>query len=865
MIEIRVLGRLDLQGSEGEGYLSILAQPKRAALLAYLAVATPRGFHRRDKLIGLFWPEGGPEHARGALRSALYFLGQSLGDGLIAGRGAEELGLAAEAFQCDAVGFESALEAGQPEKALELYRGDLLEGFYVAEAPEFERWLEGERERLRARAAEAAWTLAEDQEAAGNGVEAAKWARKAVSFSPDDEGGLRRLLELLDRVGDRAGAMKEYEAFARRLQDEYEGEPSPETQALIATIREPEKAASDPATAGAKEFAEAVTTTLGGEQRERSELRWALGRRKPAVAAVVVVAMAALAVWGVVATGWVPFGGGKGSMPEVAAERLSIAALPFENRSGLEEDEYFADGIHDEILGQLSKIGALSVRGRTSVMHYRESPKNLRQIGEELNAQYLLEGGVQRAGKTIRINVQLIDAETDEHLWAETYDEDLTADNILRIQTNIAQRIATALRAQLTPKESERLAASPTASLEAYDAYLLGNTYSQRTSRPEAMRQAIQWYKKAVELDSAFAEAHAALARTRIRFSTQHGKPVQFDTARADLDRAVELGPDLSVTHLALGDYYRWGEYFGVVERGTERALGEYALVKEREPSNVEALSAIAEILWRRGEWDEALQAREEVARLDPRNPNVLGTLADTYRVHRRFEEAERLLDRASSLAPEVAADRVARAQLYLLWSGDAERASRIIEEAFDDLDPADVLYQLSDHVGERWLARIVVDSYAEALEGSGLEQRCPDCYQILRATIYGQRNDSAMERLAFDSLLHGAERIREDYPPRAITLGMAYAGLGRKAEAIRAAESAMAEARGVGNLSRQALYMWVLAEIYVTTGEYEAAIDRLEYLLSIPYPMSVSVLRLDPLWDPLRDHPRFQAMLEKY
>lgn len=361
------------------------------------------------------------------------------------------------------------------------------------------------------------------------------------------------------------------------------------------------------------------------------------------------------------------------------------------------------------------------------------------------------------------------------------------------------------------------------------------------------------------------AESHAALARTRIRLFWEHGNPVQFDTARADLDRAVELGPDLSVTHLALGDYYRWGEYFGVVERGTELALGEYALVKESEPSNVEALSAIAEILSRSGEWDEALQAREEVARLDPRNPNALKGLAYTYTAHRRFEEAERLLDRASSLAPEVAADRVARARLYLLWSGDVERASRIIEEAFGGFEPYEVLYYLSDHVGQRWLARIVVDSYAEALEGSGLEQRCPGCYHMLKATLYGQRNDRENERLTFDSLLARADRMVERYPPRAIILCMAYAGLGRKAEAIRAAESAMAEARGVGNLSRQALYTWVLAEIYATTGEYEAAIDRLEYLLSIPYPMTVSVLRLDPLWDPLRSHPRFQAMLAKY
>ncbi|UCC48995.1 MAG: hypothetical protein JSV41_02125, partial [Gemmatimonadota bacterium] len=238
MIELRVLGSLDLRGAGGETLLSVLAQPKRVALLTYLAVPSPHGFQRRDKLLGLFWAERDPEHARAALRTALYFLRQSLGEEVLVSCGDEEVGLAEAAVWCDAVAFEAALDAGEPEKALELYRGDLLEGFYVSEAPEFEKWLESERSRLRSRAAEAAWRLAAEEEGKGNGVEAAHWARRAAALTPDDESALRRLVELLGRLGDLGGAVREYEAFAKRLKEELDLEPSREMQALIASIRE---------------------------------------------------------------------------------------------------------------------------------------------------------------------------------------------------------------------------------------------------------------------------------------------------------------------------------------------------------------------------------------------------------------------------------------------------------------------------------------------------------------------------------------------------------------------------------------------------------------------------------------------------
>jgi serine/threonine-protein kinase len=237
LVEFRILGALKLRGAAGHELTSLLAQPKRVALLAYLAAATPRQMHRRDSLVALFWPELDQEHARAALRQALHGLRQALGDGVLVTRGDEDIGLDADQIRCDVVEFERAAQAGQLTDALDLYRGDLLEGFFIRGAPEFEQWLEDERARLKAVALRSAALLAERGEARGSLAESAQWARRALRIAPLDEPALRRLLQALDRLGDRAGAVEAYEGFAKRLAAELEAEPAPETQALAAAVR----------------------------------------------------------------------------------------------------------------------------------------------------------------------------------------------------------------------------------------------------------------------------------------------------------------------------------------------------------------------------------------------------------------------------------------------------------------------------------------------------------------------------------------------------------------------------------------------------------------------------------------------------
>ncbi len=237
MIELRTLGALELTSAENSAVGSVLAQPRRAALLCYLALASPRGFHRRDTLFALFWPEYDAEQARHALRQSVYFLRRALGPKTIVSRGDEELALAPEQVSCDVWAFEAAVDQGRPADALALYRGELLAGFHISGAPDFERWLDQERSRLRQRAGEAGWALAAEREREGDAAGAVEAARRAVAFSPTDETALRRLILLLERVGDRAAAVRAYEAFAWKLEGEYELEPSAETQALVARIR----------------------------------------------------------------------------------------------------------------------------------------------------------------------------------------------------------------------------------------------------------------------------------------------------------------------------------------------------------------------------------------------------------------------------------------------------------------------------------------------------------------------------------------------------------------------------------------------------------------------------------------------------
>lgn len=381
----------------------------------------------------------------------------------------------------------------------------------------------------------------------------------------------------------------------------------------------------------------------------------------------------ALALWGVVAAGWLVFGEGRASS---AAERKSIAVLPFENLSPNPDDAYLADAMHDEIISQLGKIASLKVISRTSVMEYRDQTRNLREIAQELGVTHILEGTVRREDDRVRITTQLIDAAYDEHIWVEHYERDLP--NTFSVQAELAQTVASVLEEALTPEELERIQAKPTDSPQAYDQYIRGSEYLNRSWQKSNLRIAGDRFSEAVRLDPEFAAAYARLsvAHSRMYWFGYDRTEGRLGKAREAAEKAFRLKSDLPDAHIALGTFYYYAE------RDYERALAEFSLALRLQPNNSDALFIAGAVHARRGEWTLNLKNLKKAFELDPRSPVKATLVAQSYGWLRNFSEALRHIDMAISLSPETTQYYFIKAFLILSWRGDPEEALRVIEEA---------------------------------------------------------------------------------------------------------------------------------------------------------------------------------------
>jgi TolB-like protein/Flp pilus assembly protein TadD len=554
-------------------------------------------------------------------------------------------------------------------------------------------------------------------------------------------------------------------------------------------------------------------------------------------------------------------------LPRASARKIdkSIAVLPFQNLSDEKENAYFADGIQDDILTNLSKIGDLKVISRMSVMSYRgDALRNAREIGKALGVATLLEGSVRRAGNRVRVSVQLINANNDEHIWAEDYDRDLT--DVFAIQTDLAQKIASSLQAKLSPNEKARLNRRPTENPDAYLLFIQAERYAIGTEMlRDYSRKAEQLYEQAIKLDPNFAAAFACLSM--VESWVYHSfDPIaaRREKARFAADEALRLQPDLPEGHLALGFSYYYGD------RDYERALAEFEIAKRDLPNEAQAYMAIGAIQRRQGKWAESTANLEKSASLDPKNLTLLFNLAFSYIAQRKFQDADKTLDRAIAAAPQSFSARGLKAYLAVVWKGDL----RFAENELSSLPPgADPDGRLTS--ARVWLC-LLQRKFSDALQvlqqfrGETLANfsnaACPK--DFLEGVLYLNVGDKVKARAAFERARVVSEQLLRESPDdaaRHAQYGAILARLDQKQEAINEGKRAVELLPESQDAFDGPLVTASLAEIYTWVGEHDEAFRLLDHLLRIPNGLVIPMLKLDPAWDPLRKDPRFQALIDKY
>jgi len=555
-------------------------------------------------------------------------------------------------------------------------------------------------------------------------------------------------------------------------------------------------------------------------------------------------------------------------LPHASARKLdkSIAVLPFENFSDDKENAFFADGIQDDILTSLAKIGDLKVISRTSVMPYRGKEKNAREIGKALGVSTILEGSVRKSGNRVRVNVQLINAVNDEHIWAEDYDRDLT--DVFAIQTDLAQKIAHELQAKLSPTEKAQMTRKPTENGEAYLAFVQAHNLHRHLEDFDKLKQAGELYERALQLDPNFALAAADYSRLESWIYHNFDQtPPRREKARALADRALKLQPDCPESHLALGFSFYYGD------RDYENALKEFAIAQRGLPNEADAYLAIGAIQRRQGKWTESNANLEKAVSLSPNETWALQNLVFNYQRQRNFDAANKAIDRALKLSPESFNLWGIKAQLEFAEKGTFETAERGLKlystRPLPEHEKAQMAFAM---VQALLLQRRYAETLheAESLKDELLENKPQGLlskYEII-GVAKSRLQDEAGAREAFLTAKRHAEKYLSEAPNEAerhASLARILAGLGEK-------EAAIAEAKRATEILPESVDAFsgtdmteTLAAVYATVGEQDKAIDLLDGLLSRPSDVTVAALKLHPIWDPLRANPRFIELLKKY
>jgi TolB-like protein/class 3 adenylate cyclase/cytochrome c-type biogenesis protein CcmH/NrfG len=547
-----------------------------------------------------------------------------------------------------------------------------------------------------------------------------------------------------------------------------------------------------------------------------------------------------------------------------STSQKSIAVMPFANLSEDKANAYFVEGIQEEILTRLAKIADLKVISRTSTQRYKSAPENLSEIAKQLGVANILEGSVQKAADQVRVNVQLIQAASDSHLWADTYDRKLT--DIFGVESEVAKAIADALRAKLTGGEQQALAVKPTNNSEAYDAYLRGLALEARTTASiDDSEKVVGFYERAVQLDPAFAVAWARLSRANahVYFGGLDRTATRRDAAQRALNSAQRLQPNSPETLLAQAYYQYW------VLRDYELAKATFDRVRELLPGSSDVPAALALIARRQGQWDQSVAYWEQTLTLDPRNIEWLGLAAETYAMLRQFPAALKTYDRVLDIIPNAPDIVASEAKIYQA-QGNLEQAGKLLAgvnaqtpsfNAF--LTKTNQLF-LERHCDEaiRWIHTRLTESR----DLPDFERLAAQMFLAFAQQCVG---DSTGARATAQQLLPALDTLSKKDPDNALfalVLSLIHGVLGEKDVAIKEAERAITLLPSGEDAVEGPGYEENLASVEAMVGDKNRAIPRLPRLLEIPYTncLTPALLRLDPKWDPLRSDPAFQKLCEE-
>jgi adenylate cyclase len=660
---------------------------RRLALLALLACTRGRSL-RRDRIMALLWPESSTDRARAQLSDDLYILRSGLGEEVVRSAG-DELALNGNAIISDVELFER-LEEAEPEQAVALVAGPLLDGFHLPDSSEFERWLDAERARFAARYAAALESLAETAEAAGEFGAATGWWRRLAAHDPFSGRITLRLMRALEANGDRAGAIRHARVQTTLLREELDAAPDPDVVDFAERLRlePPARPTPEPVRALAaqggpaprlEEAANAGDAAVPGPPRQEPMSRASLARRKAFRYAAAAVVLLVLGIVGVEAL--------TDAAPGASVAAPSIAVLPFVNLSAAPDNLYFSDGLTDQIIATLGRVQGLHVAARTSSFRLRDRALDVRSIGDTLGVATVLEGSVRMEANRLRVTARLIDVMTGYPLWAGEYDRQ--PEDVIDVQAEIAGAIARALRLRLSA--APHRAAAP--DLEAYDLYLRA-LYLRNTLKPDELGQAVQFFDLAIAREPTFARAiagKASVVAPAILFGYLPHE-AGMSELRALVDRALELDPTLGEAHTALGivrlfwdwdwagaerslrravalnpsdahAYHHLANYFNVMGM-LEDAIAARSRSVELDPLNARTVTLLGADYLRAGHHDRALELYRRAVKLDPVHPLLLGSgpwlpggPANVYEAQGRYEEAVEEYARLATLRGATTAE----------------------------------------------------------------------------------------------------------------------------------------------------------------------------------------------------------------